>query len=79
MSISGKITRFNMHELPPYERMQHLRARRMEAAAIAEKQAGFASRFADRFYLMEHGKILSHFPVSEMERRMGELHDVLGV
>jgi hypothetical protein len=46
MSISGKITRFNMHQLPPYERMQHMRARRAEAAAMAAKSQALATNFA---------------------------------
>ena len=46
---------------------------------LVEQNFRFASRFADRFYLMEHGKVLSHFPVSELERRMDDLHEVLGV
>ena len=60
------------------ELMVTLRKRGM-TVLLVEQNFRFASRFADRFYLMEHGKVLSHFPVSEMERRMGELHDVLGV
>lgn len=46
MAISGKITRFNMHQLPPYERMQQMRARRAEAAAMVQKSANLASNFA---------------------------------
>lgn len=46
---------------------------------LVEQNFRFASRIADRFYLMEHGKVLSDFPVGELEQRMGELHEVLGV
>ena len=46
---------------------------------IVEQNFRFASRVADRFYLMEHGRVLSQFPVGELERRMDDLHDVLGV
>jgi branched-chain amino acid transport system ATP-binding protein len=46
---------------------------------LVEQNFRFASRFADRFYLMEHGKVTAGFPVAELGARMGELHDVLGV
>lgn len=41
-----KITRFNMHQLPPYERMQYLRERRAAAAEVAQKNASTANSFA---------------------------------
>jgi branched-chain amino acid transport system ATP-binding protein len=28
---------------------------------------------------MEHGKVIAGFPVGELQGRMGQLHDVLGV
>jgi hypothetical protein len=70
MSISGKITRFNMHQLPPYERMQHLRARRMEAAAIAEKHAAFASSFAgiQQNNTAEIGNLISRIAMQRMSK-----------
>lgn len=46
MVSTGKITRFNMHQLPPYERMQHQRARRLAAAEIVQKNAILAGNFA---------------------------------
>ena len=46
---------------------------------LVEQNFRFASRVADRFYLMEHGKVMSQFPVGELERRMDDLHEVLGV
>jgi branched-chain amino acid transport system ATP-binding protein len=46
---------------------------------LVEQNFRFASRIADRFYLMEHGKVLAGFPVAELEGRMTQLHDVLGV
>ena len=46
---------------------------------LVEQNFRFASRIADRFYLMEHGKVLAGFPVGELEGRMAQLHDVLGV
>ena len=53
--------------------------RRGMTILLVEQNFRFASRIADRFYLMEHGKVLSEFPVGELENRMDELHEVLGV
>lgn len=46
---------------------------------LVEQNFRFASRVADRFYLMEHGKVVAGFPVGELADRMTLLHDVLGV
>ena len=46
---------------------------------LVEQNFRFASRVADRFYLMEHGKVVGGFPVSELSSHMSELHEVLGV
>ena len=46
---------------------------------LVEQNFRFASRIADRFYLMEHGKVVTGFPVAELNARMAQLHDVLGV
>ena len=46
---------------------------------LVEQNFRFASRIADRFYLMEHGKVVTGFPVGELNDRMTQLHDVLGV
>jgi branched-chain amino acid transport system ATP-binding protein len=46
---------------------------------LVEQNFRFASRIADRFYLMEHGKVIAGFPVAELESRMTQLHEVLGV
>lgn len=46
MAYGDRITRFNMHQLSPYDRLQHMRARRQEAAELAQKQAAFAGSFA---------------------------------
>ncbi|MER9051673.1 ABC transporter ATP-binding protein [Mesorhizobium sp. M0923] len=46
---------------------------------LVEQNFRFASRVTDRFYLMEHGKVVSGFPVGELPDRMTLLHEVLGV
>jgi branched-chain amino acid transport system ATP-binding protein len=46
---------------------------------LVEQNFRFARRIADRFYVMEHGKIIDGFPVAELNARMPTLHEVLGV
>ncbi|MEK1874290.1 MAG: ABC transporter ATP-binding protein [Rhizobium altiplani] len=46
---------------------------------LVEQNFRFASRIADRFYLMDHGQMVSEFPVGELPQRMDTLHKVLGV
>ncbi|MBY8916977.1 ABC transporter ATP-binding protein [Nitratireductor rhodophyticola] len=55
-----------------------LKARGM-TILLVEQNFRFASRVADRFYLMEHGQITASFPAAELEQRMEELHEVIGV
>jgi len=60
------------------ELLMTLKARGM-TVLLVEQNFRFASRVADRFYLMEHGKVVNGFPVGELPAHMDELHDVLGV
>ena len=46
---------------------------------LVEQNFRFASTVADRFYVMEHGKVIDGFSVAELPGRMDKLHDVLGV
>jgi branched-chain amino acid transport system ATP-binding protein len=46
---------------------------------LVEQNFRFASRIADRFYVMEHGAIIAGFPGAELQARMPTLHEVLGV
>lgn len=46
---------------------------------LVEQNFRFASKIADRFYLMDHGRVVSDFPVSELSQQMPILHKVLGV
>lgn len=46
---------------------------------LVEQNFRFASRIADRFYLMDHGQVVTEFPVGELPQRMDTLHKVLGV
>jgi branched-chain amino acid transport system ATP-binding protein len=46
---------------------------------LVEQNFRFASGVADRFYLMDHGRMVADFPVAELPQRMDMLHKVLGV
>jgi branched-chain amino acid transport system ATP-binding protein len=46
---------------------------------MVEQNFRFAAPLADRFYVMEHGKIVEHFNASELESKMPVLHELLGV
>ncbi|AOI77269.1 MULTISPECIES: ABC transporter ATP-binding protein [Burkholderia] len=46
---------------------------------MVEQNFRFAAPLADRFYVMEHGRIVEHFRASELEGKMPILHDLLGV
>jgi len=60
------------------EVLKTLKERRM-TILLVEQNFRFASRIADRFYLMDHGQMVSEFPVGELPQRMDTLHKVLGV
>ena len=60
------------------EVLKTLKARGM-TILLVEQNFRFASRIADRFYLMDHGQMVSEFPVAELPQRMDTLHRVLGV
>jgi ABC-type branched-chain amino acid transport systems, ATPase component len=46
---------------------------------LVEQNFRFARKVADRFYLMEDGRMVNSFPGSELDAHMEELHSVLGV
>ena len=46
---------------------------------LVEQNFRFASTVADRYYVMEHGKIIDKMLNSEIESQLGKLHDYLGV
>ncbi|UXS03963.1 ABC transporter ATP-binding protein [Agrobacterium tumefaciens] len=60
------------------EVLQKLKSRGM-TVVLVEQNFRFASKIADRFYLMDHGHMVGDFPVGELPHRMGELNKVLGV
>jgi len=46
---------------------------------MVEQNFRFAAPLADRFYVMEHGRIVEGFSADEMQSKMGMLHEFLGV
>jgi branched-chain amino acid transport system ATP-binding protein len=46
---------------------------------LVEQNFRFAAPLADRFYVMESGRIVKHFQQSELSSQLGLLHEYLGV
>ena len=46
---------------------------------LVEQNFRFAATVADRYYVMEHGKVVETFANTELEANMEKLHDYLGV
>jgi branched-chain amino acid transport system ATP-binding protein len=55
-----------------------LKARGM-TVVLVEQNFRFASKIADRFYLMDHGKMAAEFPVGDLPNQMQMLNKELGV
>ena len=60
-----------MHQLPPYERMQHQRARRAEAAAEMQKYTSMANSFAaiQKANAVEMGNIVSKVAMNRIYKK----------
>jgi branched-chain amino acid transport system ATP-binding protein len=46
---------------------------------LVEQNFHFASTVADRYYVMEHGRVVDRFANSELDANVGKLHEYLGV
>jgi len=46
---------------------------------LVEQNFHFAATVADRYYVMEHGRVMETFASSELEANRDKLHDYLGV
>lgn len=46
---------------------------------MVEQNFRFAAPLADRFYVMEHGRMVEHFAAAELEAKMPVLTELLGV
>ncbi len=55
-----------------------LRARGMTIVMV-EQNFRFAAPLADRFYVIEHGRVIEAFAAAELEAKKDMLHEVLGV
>ena len=60
------------------EVIRTLRARGF-TVVLVEQNFRFAAPLADRFYVMESGRIVKQFERSELDSQMGLLHEYLGV
>ena len=60
------------------EVLQKLKGRGM-TVVLVEQNFRFAAKVADRFYLMDHGRMTAEFPVAELPQQMDMLHRELGV
>ena len=60
------------------EVLQTLKQRGM-TILLVEQNFRFASKIADRFYVMDHGMVTDGFDVADLPARMDTLHEVLGV
>jgi branched-chain amino acid transport system ATP-binding protein len=58
--------------------IRKLRDRRFTIVMV-EQNFRFAAPLADRFYVMEHGRIVEGFAAGELQAKMGLLHEYLGV
>ena len=46
---------------------------------MVEQNFRFAAPLADRFYVMEHGRVVEAFAASELQAKMSVLNELLGV
>ncbi|SEN13007.1 amino acid/amide ABC transporter ATP-binding protein 2, HAAT family [Loktanella fryxellensis] len=58
--------------------LRTLKARGM-TVVLVEQNFRFASKVADRFYVMDHGTMVAEFPVADLPNRMAMLNETLGV
>ncbi|WP_120994914.1 ABC transporter ATP-binding protein [Stutzerimonas urumqiensis] len=60
------------------EVLQTLKARGM-TILLVEQNFRFASKVADRFYVIDHGQVIDSFHVDQLPDRMAALNEALGV
>ncbi len=60
-------------------RMIHMLRSKGYTVVMVEQNFRFAAPLADRFYVMEHGRIVEAFGASELEAKMPVLGELLGV
>src|SRR6202162_104000 len=57
----------------------HELRRRGYTIVMVEQNFHFAAALADRFYIMEHGRMVQSFAASELDDKMAVVHEFLGV
>lgn len=60
-------------------RMIQLLKQKGYTIVMVEQNFRFAAPLADRFYVMEHGRMVQGFAASELNSKMGMLHEYLGI
>ena len=60
-------------------RMIHTLRERGFTVIMVEQNFRFAAPLADRFYVMEHGRIVEGFEAGELDAKKDMLHEFLGV
>ena len=60
-------------------RMLHMLRGKGYTVVMVEQNFRFAAPLADRFYVMEHGRIVETFGASQLEAKMPVLNELLGV
>jgi branched-chain amino acid transport system ATP-binding protein len=60
-------------------RMIHTLRGKGYTVVMVEQNFRFAAPLADRFYVMEHGRMVEAFGAAELEAKMPVLHELLGV
>jgi branched-chain amino acid transport system ATP-binding protein len=60
------------------EVLQTLKQRGM-TILLVEQNFRFASKVADRFYVVDHGQVIDTFDVADLPGRMSMLNEALGV
>ncbi|RYF69735.1 MAG: ABC transporter ATP-binding protein [Comamonadaceae bacterium] len=60
-------------------RMIHTLRSKGYTVVMVEQNFRFAAPLADRFYVMEHGRIVERFAASELDAKMPVLNELLGV
>ena len=58
--------------------IRHLKSKGYTVIMV-EQNFRFAAPLADRFYVMEHGRIVEGFAAAELDAKMNMLHEYLGV
>jgi branched-chain amino acid transport system ATP-binding protein len=46
---------------------------------LVEQNFRFAATVADRYFIMEHGRVIDGFAAAELKAKLGKLHEYLGV